>query len=148
MHIRIWCSVTVLYVPLDNPPVMTTHPIDTTVLIHYGNESATFSCEANGGGSDIEYSWYTSTGDSRMIIEGATSIELVLTPITIGMNGTQYYCVASNNSGSSTSDVAHLTVNYAIGNYHTCISFYLLCNLNFLIFYVEYTTYMMTFGIT
>ena len=111
-----WYGVTVLYVPLGNPPVITTHPMNTTVSLHYGNESATFSCEANGGGSDIEYSWYTGTGDGRMMIEGATSSELVLTPVIIGMNGTQHYCVASNNSGSSTSDVAHLTLNYAIGN--------------------------------
>ena len=122
-----------LHVPLGNPPVITSHPVNKTVSLHYGNESATFSCAVNGAGSDIEYTWYTGTSDGRMIIEGATSSELMLTPVTIGMNGTQYYCVASNNSGSDTSNMAHLTVDYAIGNCHIYILFYLLCNLNFLI---------------
>ena len=106
--------------------MITTHPMNTTVLLHYGNENATFSCEVNEGGSDIQYTWYTGTGDNSMMIEEAMSSKLVLSPVTIEMNGTQYYCVASSNSGSDTSDTAHLTVNYTIGNY--CISFYLLCN--------------------
>ena len=104
--------------------MITTHPMNTTVSLHYGNESATFSCGVNGGGSDIKYTWYTGTVDGSRMIENATLSELVLTPVTIGMNGTQYYCVASNNSGSSTSNVAHLTVDYAIGNYFILFTIY------------------------
>ena len=126
LHIATWYSVTLLFIPLGNPPVITTHPMNTTVLLHYGNESAIFSCEVNGGGSNIQYTWYTGTGDSSMMIERATSSELVLSLVNIKMNGTQYYCIASNNSGSDTSNTAHLTVDYAIGNYY--ILFYLLCN--------------------
>ena len=119
-----WYSVTLLCIPLGDPPVITTHPMNTNVSLRYGNESATFSCEVNGGGSDIQYAWYTGTGDNSMMIEGATSSEFVLSPVTIEMNGTQYYCVASNNSGSDTSDTAYLTVDYAIGNY--CILYFIL----------------------
>lgn len=44
------------------------------------------------------------------MIEGETSNELVLSIVTIEMNNTQYYCVASNDSGSDTSESARLTV--------------------------------------
>jgi len=86
--------------------------MDTTVSFHYGNESAIFTCEANG--NDIQYSWFTETINGSMIV-GGTSNKLVLSPVTIDMNNTQYYCVASNNSGSVTSNSGRLTVDYAIG---------------------------------
>ena len=107
-----------MYIPLGNSPVITTHPMNMTVSLRYGNETATFSCKVNGGRNDIQYTWYTGTGDNSVMIVGATSSELVLSPVTIDMNGTQYYCVASNNSGSDTSDTAHLIADYAIGNYY------------------------------
>ena len=84
--------------------------MDTTVLLRHGNETVTFNCEANVGAD--QYTWFT--GDDEMI-EGATSNTLVLGPVTIDMNNTQYYCVASNNSGSDTSNRAHLIVDYAFG---------------------------------
>ena len=93
----------------ENLPVITAHPEDTSVTIRYGNESANFSCEANNGSGDIQYSWFTMTGDGDMVV-GATSSELVLTPVTVEMNNTQYYCIATNNSGSAISESALLTV--------------------------------------
>ena len=69
-----------------------------------------FSCEADGGSSDIQYSWFNKTDDGDMMVVGATSSELVLTPVTVEMNNTQYYCIATNNSGSATSESAHLTL--------------------------------------
>ena len=90
--------------------MITTDPMNVTVTLHRGNESATFSCEANEGSSDIQYRWFTNTTEGDMMVEGGTSNELVLSPVTVEMNDTQYYCVASNNSGSDTSKSAHLTV--------------------------------------
>ena len=88
--------------------------MNVMVSLCYGNESTTFSCEANGG-SIVQYSWYTKTSNGDRILEGETSNELVLSTVSIEMNNTQYYCVASNNSGNVTSKTGHLTVVYAIG---------------------------------
>ena len=106
------CDVILLYVaPGNNPPVITSHPNDTTVSLHYGNESTTFSCVADGGSSDIQYSWFNKTDDDDdMILERRTTNTLMLTPVTVEMNNTQYYCVATNNSGNATSESARLTV--------------------------------------
>ena len=55
-----------------------------------------------------------------MMVVGATSSELVLTQVTVEMNDTQYYCVATNNSGNVTSNTGYLTVDFDIGTY-ACI---------------------------
>ena len=68
-----------------------------------------FSCEANGG-NGVNYTWFTETTDDSKMIEGATSNTLMLSPVTIDMNNTQYYCVASNNGGSVNSSTAYLTL--------------------------------------
>ena len=91
--------------------------MNTSVTIRYSNESAEFSCEANNGSGDIQYSWFTKTDDGDMMIVGATSSQLVLTPVTVEMNNTQYYCVAINDSGSVRSNRGYLTVYFAIGTY-------------------------------
>ena len=99
-----------LYVALgNNPPVISTDPKDVMISLRHGNESAVFSCEANGGSNDIQYRWFNKTSDGDMMLEG-TSNMLMLSPVTVEMNNTQFYCVASNNSGSDTSESAHLTV--------------------------------------
>ena len=95
---------------LNNPPVITTDPTNITISLRSGNENATFRCEANEGSSDIQYRWFTKTTEGDMMVEGGTSDELVLSMVTVEMNNTQYYCVASNNSGNVTSKSAHLTV--------------------------------------
>ena len=107
--------VILFYVALGNPPVITTQPMNATVSLRYSNESAVFSCEANEGNSDIQYIWFTKTSDGDMMLEGKISNELVLNMVTVEMNNTQYYCVASNNSGNVTSQTGHLTVDFAIG---------------------------------
>ena len=90
--------------------VITVHPMDTSVLLHFGNESVMFRCEADGG-NNIQYTWFTETGDGGVMTKGQTSNTLVLSPVTVNMNNTQYYCIASNNGGSDRSNTAHLTVN-------------------------------------
>ena len=83
--------------------------MDASVILHYGNESVMFSCEANGGNS-VHYTWFTGTTDDSEMIEGATSNILTLSSVTVNMNNTQYYCVAGNNGGSVNSNTAYLTV--------------------------------------
>ena len=94
--------------------------MNVTVSLRYGNESAVFSCEANGGSSDIQYRWFSKTSDGDMMLEGETSNMLMLSPVTVKMNNTQYYCVASNNSGNITSETGQLTVDFGIGK---CLTF-------------------------
>ena len=65
-----------------------------------------FSCEAEGG-NNIQYTWFS---DGGVMVEGETSNTLVLSSVTVKKNNTQYYCVASNKSGSVRSNSAHLTV--------------------------------------
>ena len=102
------------FITVGHPPIITTHPMNKNVLLRYGDESAEFSCKANGG-DDIQYSWFAETSNGSKIMVGGSSNELVLSPVTIAMNNTQYYCVASNNSGDVTSKKARLIVDYAIG---------------------------------
>ena len=89
------------------PPVITVDPTNTSVLLRYGNESTMFSCEAEGG-NNIQYTWFS---DGGVMVEGETSKTLVLSSVTVEKNNTQYYCVASNKSGSTKSNSAHLTIN-------------------------------------
>ena len=89
------------------PPVITTDPTNTSVLLHHGNENAMFNCEAEGG-NNIQYTWFS---DGGVMIEGETSSTLVLSSVTVEKNNTQYYCVASNKSGSTKSNSAQLIVN-------------------------------------
>ena len=98
-----------LYVALGNPPVINAHPMNASVLLHHGNEIAVFSCEVNGG-NDTKYTWYIETTNGSEMIQGQMSNMLVLNPVTTEENNTQYYCVASNKSGSVRSNSARLTV--------------------------------------
>ena len=97
------------YVILGNPPVISTHPMDASVLLWYGNESVVFTCDANGG-KNIEYTWHTETSNGSMVM-GEKSNTLILNSVIVDMNNTQYYCIASNESGSDRSNSALLTVN-------------------------------------
>ena len=99
-----------VYVALGNPPVISTHPMNASVLLRYGNESVMFTCEVNEG-NNIEYTWYNETTKGSIVIEGQTSNTLTLNSVTVDMNNTGYYCIASNNSGSHRSNSALLTVN-------------------------------------
>ena len=98
-----------LYVALGNPPVIYTHPMNASVLLHHGNETAMFSCEVNGG-KDTKYAWYIETTNGSEMIQGQTSNMLVLNSVTTEEDNTYYYCVASNKSGSVVSNSARLTV--------------------------------------
>ena len=109
------CSVILSFVALVNPPVIITHPVNVTVPLRYDNESAMFSCEANGGSSDIQYRWFNKTTEGDVMLEGETSNILMFSQVTVEMNNTQYYCVASNNGSNVISETGHLTVELAIG---------------------------------
>ena len=108
------CGVVLLIASLVNIPVITTDPMNVTVPLRYGNESAMFTCEADGGSDDIQYRWFNKTKNGDVMLE-ETSNTLIFGPVTVAMNNTQYYCVASNNGGNVASETGHLTIEFAIG---------------------------------
>lgn len=61
------------------------------------------------GSTPLSYQWYSN----NVVVAGATSSTLSVTA-NGGNNGSTYYVVVTNNYGSSTSQVATLTVNSAV----------------------------------
>ena len=94
-------------------PTITTHPMNRSVSLHYGNESVTFTCDASG--TDVEYLWFVATNNGIMKIQNKTSNTLTIAPVTITMNYSQYYCTAVNEVGMARSNKGYLVVDYAIG---------------------------------
>ena len=89
------------------PPVITIHPNDTMVALASDTTSVSLSCEADGATS---YKWERHgrnfpSGTKAVNTDTLTIINL--TPEDAG----NYRCVATNASGSSTSDYAQLNIN-------------------------------------
>jgi len=95
---------------ISSTPVVNAHPANRTIC---NNGNTTMSISAAGATS---YQWYVNTGAGFSPIgpgapySGINSSTLTITGGTTGMNGYQYRCVASNGSGSATSNPATLTV--------------------------------------
>ena len=87
------------------PPVIVTHPTSHLVTI---STSVTLDCKGTGRGS-ITYHWETSNinGGQWMNISNSNSRTLVVRNLE---QSQQYRCVASNEAGSTRSDVAIVTV--------------------------------------
>jgi len=92
---------------LGVPPVITTHPMNTTVTLVNDTTSVLLTCEADGATS---YNWERQNGS---IPSGATGVNTnALTIISLTpQNAGNYRCVATNDSGSSESNYATLTIN-------------------------------------
>lgn len=82
------------------PPVITQQPSSREVLEH---AAVSFSCEASGTG--VSYRWQKDGVD----IAGATAASFSLADVSYQAAGA-YRCIATNESGSATSDAASLTV--------------------------------------
>ena len=90
-------------------PSFTTQPSNATVT---APATATFTAVASGSPTPT-YQWKQKPpGGSFGNISGATSTSYTTPATTAAMNGTQYECVATNSAGSTTSNVATLTVKY------------------------------------
>ncbi|WP_445432570.1 T9SS type A sorting domain-containing protein [Chryseobacterium indoltheticum] len=96
---------------IGSNPVITGNPPNRT-LCSGGN--TTFSITATGATS---YQWQQNTGSGFVAIpngapfSGVTTTTLTITGVTGTMSGYQYRCVATNSSGSATSNSATLTVS-------------------------------------
>jgi Malectin domain/Immunoglobulin domain/PQQ enzyme repeat len=87
-------------------PAISSQPSSTTVT---PGQKATFSVSATGS-APLSYQWQR-TGTA---ISGATSSAYTTAATTSSDNGAQFRVVASNSSGSVTSNPATLTVNSAV----------------------------------
>ncbi|MDF2834074.1 T9SS type A sorting domain-containing protein [Chryseobacterium indoltheticum] len=101
---------------IGSNPVVTGNPPNRT-LCSGGN--TTFSITATGATS---YQWQQNTGSGFVAIpngapfSGVTTTTLTITGVTGTMSGYQYRCVATNSSGSATSNSATLTVSSISGS--------------------------------
>ncbi|SIQ71606.1 SprB repeat-containing protein, partial [Chryseobacterium indoltheticum] len=101
---------------IGSNPVITGNPPNRT-LCSGGN--TTFSITATGATS---YQWQQNTGSGFVAIpngapfSGVTTTTLTITGVTGTMSGYQYRCVATNSSGSATSNSATLTVSSISGS--------------------------------
>ncbi|MDQ8144417.1 beta strand repeat-containing protein, partial [Chryseobacterium sp. CFS15] len=101
---------------IGSNPVITGNPPNRTLC---SGENTTFSITATGATS---YQWQQNTGSGFVAIpngapfSGVTTTTLTITGVTGTMSGYQYRCVATNSSGSATSNSATLTVSSISGN--------------------------------
>jgi glucose/arabinose dehydrogenase/subtilisin-like proprotein convertase family protein len=85
-----------------NPlPQITQHPSDQTVRV---GEAATFAISSTGA---TGHQWQRNGLD----ISGATSLSYTITPASLAEDGNVFRCIASNSSGSVTSNPAILHVS-------------------------------------
>ncbi|WP_394344711.1 beta strand repeat-containing protein, partial [Chryseobacterium echinoideorum] len=100
---------------LGGAPIINSQPINKTTC---ANATTSFSVTATGATS---YQWYQNSGSGFTALSntapfsGVTTNTLTITGVIPAMNGYQYRCVASNSSGSATSNSASLTVTNISG---------------------------------
>ncbi|MFT3911565.1 MAG: zinc-dependent metalloprotease family protein [Ferruginibacter sp.] len=93
---------------VNTAAAITTQPTSATEC---SGTDHTFSSTATG--SNLTYQWQVSTGGPFTNIAGATSANLLLTAVTLGMNGYQYQVIVSGTgacAASVTSTAVTLTV--------------------------------------
>ena len=103
-------SATLTVNPTASAPVFTLQPVSTTVT---APAAATFTVAATGTPAPT-YQWMQEApgGSSFTALSGATSASYTTPATTAANDGTKYECVATNSSGSTTSNAATLTVQY------------------------------------
>jgi hypothetical protein len=95
-------------------PAITTQPPNLTVT---AGQYPQFRVAASGSPAPM-YQWQVSTNGGSVwsnlvngaLYTGATTTTLTVTGATLGLNGTEYRCVATNSGGSATSSAAVLGV--------------------------------------
>jgi hypothetical protein len=87
---------------VNTAPTITTHPQSQSVC---GGDSVTFTVAASGAGT-LSYQWRFNSGN----IPGANSSSYTINPVS-GGNAGDYDCIVTNACGSTTSNIAVLTVS-------------------------------------
>ncbi len=88
-------------------PAITTQPVSQTVC---EGSNVTFTTTAASG----TYQWQSNPGGFGWVdITGATAASYTITSVTTAVNGLTYRCIVTGQCGTTTSEVAALTVNSA-----------------------------------
>ncbi|MDR1705730.1 MAG: immunoglobulin domain-containing protein [Clostridiales bacterium] len=102
---------TVLTDSMLNPPLITAHPEDITVM---EGQTATFSVAAESDSGEIHYQWEVNAGEGWVEITGGGNASYTTQTAALGMSGYMYRCAAGNASEETVySNAATLTVNRA-----------------------------------
>jgi hypothetical protein len=92
-------------------PVITTNPVDDTVD---AGQTATFTAAASGNPTPtVQWQLSIDGGATFNDVPGATTATLTLANATPSQNATKYRAVFTNTTGTATTTVATLTVDFA-----------------------------------
>ena len=107
VYLLLYASLFILYgdAIITGPPTITTHPSNTLITNHM---SVTLDCDANGT-EPITFRWENSiiNGGQWMNISNSDGKKLVVKALE---QSEQYRCVASNDAGETSSNIANITV--------------------------------------
>ena len=87
-------------------PIITVHPTSITLVLDGSTSIVSLTCEADGATS---YNWQRQHGSILSNANGVnTSILTINNPLPVDTDN--YICVATNDSGSSYSNIATVTI--------------------------------------
>ena len=90
-------------------PVIATHPVNATVR---ALANVTFTCSATDtDGVILSYSWYRTNGDIPSTRSRGQNTSTLTITRAIPPDEGMYYCIATNDGGSTSSRNASLTVD-------------------------------------
>ena len=88
-------------------PVINTHPMNSKVK---ALTSVAFTCSASDV-NGVTYSWHRTNGDIPSIRSGGQNTNTLTITRAIPLDEGMYYCIATNDGGSTSSRSASLTVD-------------------------------------